>query len=348
MKIAGTRKDETKNKGAPTSSLAKRLGVFSKSYTISPIIVAVGILLAALFPYSLGPRNQNVLNQYTIYFVWIVLAESWNLIGGYGGLINLGLVSFFALGCVITSLCLTIGISLIGAMVISGLGGVLFALVLIPTFRLRSDYFAIATLVIPIALKPLVEFVKGKSSFDVPFSVVFDPTQFYFVGLGMTALTIFGIWFLMRSRVGLALRGIGDDEYAAETVGVNVLLFKTVALLASGFVASVAGSYYLALIGAVNSQIFQNLTFSLFPIFMVIIGGLATFEGPIVGALLFSGISYGVVSYFQGSTLEVLIFSVIIMVVAVFLPKGIVPTLLKLGKRLRKKGGKSEEPVPMT
>jgi len=272
-----------------------------------------------------------------IYLVWITLAESWNLLGGYAGLINLGIGAFFSMGCVVSSVLLNLGVSIIPAMLVAGLVGAILALALTPTFRLRSDYFAIGTLVIPFLLKPLVEYFAKKSNFDVPIGIVLNPTLFYYTGLGMCGITIFGILLLMRSRIGMALRGIGDDEYASSALGVNVLMFKTITLVVSGFIASVAGAYYLGIIGAVNTTIFDNLSFSLFPAFMVIIGGIGTFEGPILGAILFSAVSYGAVVYFQGTSFEVLVFSIMIMFVAVVLPKGIIPTLRKYISRRKRK-----------
>ena len=134
----------------------------------------------------------------------------------------------------------------------------------------------------------------------------------------------------------MALRGVGDDGYASSTLGVNVFLFKTIALVGSGIITAIAGSYYLGYILAVNTSIFLNLTFSLYPIFMVIIGGIGTFEGPIIGALLFSGITYEVNTYFPSSDIEVLIFSIVIMAVAVLLPKGFAPSIKRFVSSMRR------------
>jgi branched-chain amino acid transport system permease protein len=327
-------------KNKPNSPVKKErmfgLGLFKSSHNVSAWITLVGLLLAGVAPLLTGTGNESILSQYVIYLVWITLAESWNLIGGYAGLINLGIGAFFSMGCVVASVLVNAGMSFVPAMLLSGFVGAILALALTPTFRLRSDYFAIGSLVIPFLLKPLVEFVSRKSSFDVPTGFVLNPAFLYYVGLGMCGLTIFGILLLMRSRIGMGLRAIGDDEFASSALGVNVLVFKMITLVISGFIASVAGAYYLGIIGAVNTTIFDNLSFSLFPAFMVIIGGIGTFEGPVVGAILFSVVSYGAVVYFQGTSFEVLVFSIMIMVVAVVLPKGIIPTLRKyLSKRKR-------------
>ncbi|HXQ92318.1 MAG TPA: branched-chain amino acid ABC transporter permease [Nitrososphaerales archaeon] len=333
-----TNSSEKTKSGSPALKLRMfGLGLFKSSHNNSAWVTLLGLVLAGLVPFFVGASNQNALGQYVIYLVWITLAESWNLLGGYAGLINLGIGAFFSMGCVVSSVLLNLGVSIIPAMLVAGLVGAILALALTPTFRLRSDYFAIGTLVIPFLLKPLVEYFAKKSNFDVPIGIVLNPTLFYYTGLGMCGITIFGILLLMRSRIGMALRGIGDDEYASSALGVNVLMFKTITLVVSGFIASVAGAYYLGIIGAVNTTIFDNLSFSLFPAFMVIIGGIGTFEGPILGAILFSAVSYGAVVYFQGTSFEVLVFSIMIMFVAVVLPKGIIPTLRKYISRRKRK-----------
>ncbi len=343
MKNLGQESETTSGKRTKGGSFGLRsFGMFKNSYKSSPVIALVFVVLAGLLPLSVGSHNQTSLFQYVIYLFWITLAESWNLIGGYANLINLGMGAFFGLGAIVTSVLLVVGIPFYPTMLIAGTVGIGLALALTPTFRLKSDYFAIGSLVIPFVLKPIVEYLAKKTSFDVPFSVVLNPTAFYYAGLLMTGFAIFGIFFLMRSRIGLALRSIGDDEVAAASAGVNVLRYKLIALIVSGFIASVAGSYYLGILGAVNTSIFDNLSFSLFPAFMVIIGGIGTFEGPIAGSLLFSAVSFGAVTYFQGSNFEVLVFSIMIMVVAVLLPKGIVPTAGKLYKRIASRKSASD------
>ena len=318
------------------------LGLFRNSHNLSPFVSLVLLVIAGFAPIAFGANNQQALLQYVVYLVWITLAESWNLIGGYANLINLGMGAFFGLGAVLTSTLLVAGLPFIPAMLVSGVAGAVLALFLTPTFRLRSDYFAIGSLVIPFVLKPIVEYLAKRTAFDLPVGFVIDPTQFYYIGLAMTGFTIFGIFFLMRSPIGMALRGIGDDELASASTGVNVLLYKMIALVVSGFVAAVAGSYYLGILGAVNTSIFDDLTFSLFPAFMVIIGGVGTFEGPIVGSLLFSAVSFGAVVYFQGSSFEILVFSIMIMIVAVVLPKGIIPTIRALIRRYKQRRLHSE------
>lgn len=332
------------------NSTSRRLGVLQrlgiKPSSFSPIVILLGILVAGLIPIINGGSYDSILGEFVVYFMWITLAESWNMVGGYARLLNLGLVAFFSLGAIVCGIAFSAGMSVIPAMLIAGISGALLALALIPTFRLRTEYFAIGTLVIAVIIKPLVEYFTNKESFSVPASQVMPRVDFYYLGLGMTAVAIFGTLLIMRSRVGIALRSMGDDESASASLGVNVLLYKTIALVVSGFIAGVAGAFYLQFIGSASTTLFEDLTYSLFPIFMVIIGGSGTFEGPIVGGLIFSVIEYYSPTLFANSTADVLVFSIVIMAVAVLLPQGIVPSITKATERLRKSVNKIEPRTP--
>lgn len=333
--MAAPRRSRRRAMGPQSLASSSKYAIKLRRYPLSLLVILAGLLVAGVYPITLPSRSLNSLNLYTIYFVWIILAESWNLAGGYAGLLNLGLVAFFALGGVVASLALATGLPFIVAVVLAGIAGSLAGLALTPTFRLKSFYFAMATLVIPLIVKPIVEFSTNRTDFGVPESAISGSVALYYLGFAMAGLTIFGVYFLVRSRVGIALRAIGDDEIGSGSIGINVLYYKMIALVISGFVASTAGAYYLQIIGTVNTTLFLDLNFSLFPIFMVIIGGLATFEGPIVGAIIFSLITYWLTSDFPGSTLDTLVLSLMIIVVAVFVPRGILPSMRRLLSRRR-------------
>lgn len=294
------------------------------------------ILFALLFvlflfalPYFLKSKS-DYLAGYSIYFVWIILAESWNLMGGYAALFNLGLVAFFGLGAVVSGVITPLGVPFALALFISGLFGSVFALLLSPTFRLRSFYFAISTLVLPLIVKPVIEIILNSSAFSVPSNSVLVSINLYYYGLLATTLTVSTVYFVLKTRIGIALKAIGDDETVASSLGINPFKYKNIAFLISGFFASLAGGFYLQIVGTVSTTIFENLEFSLFPIFMVIIGGSGTFEGPLLGAVFFGIIDYYVTTLLPGTTVNDFILSLSIIVISLFLPNGIAPYLKKL------------------
>jgi branched-chain amino acid transport system permease protein len=326
--------EDDQQKSSPYLRQFSKFGLLTRNHALSPTIVLIGLLLTGLYP-LVSRASPTSLLEYTPYFMWIILAESWNLSGGYAGLLNLGLVGFFVLGAFVTGFEMSMGFTLLPALILAGIVGAILGFTLIPTLRLRSDYFAIGTLVVPFMLKPVVEVVFPRSTFFTPPSEILNPVQLYYLGLILAAITIFGIYLMMQSRIGIALRAIGDQELASSSLGINTMLYKTIALGLSGFLAAVAGGYFIQSI-SINSTYFENLQYSLFPIFMVIIGGIGTFEGPIAGAVLFSVINYALNNSFPGTSYDILLFSIVIMFVAVLVPKGIVPSIIK---GFRKIGG---------
>lgn len=282
----------------------------------------VGALVAAAVPLA-GGFDLRVLGAFAIYFVWVTLAVSWNVAGGFAGLLNLGLVAFFGAGAVVGGVAMESGLPPAAAVLLSALAGALIAVCLTPTFRLKSFYFALGTFIVPYMVKPLVEVSSGAAVFRVPAAEILSPGELYYAGLGLAVFAVASVFLLMRSKAGFALRAIGNDEAASSAVGVNVNLYKAAALVVSGALASLAGVYYLEIAGTADTTIFQNLNFSLLPLFMVIIGGTGTLDGPVIGALIFSALSYFVTSQFPGSTLDVFVLSVAVIGVAMLRPRGL-------------------------
>lgn len=294
----------------------------------APAVTALGVAVAALVP-QLGGFDPRILGALAIYFVWITLAVSWNLVGGFAGLLNLGLVAFFGLGAMVGTACLQAGYPAVVVTVFAGMSGAALAAFLVPTFRLKGLYFAVGTFVVPYMVKPLVEVLGGGSVYKVPEGRILSPIDMYYSGLGLAALALFGVYFVMKSKAGLALRALGNDEAVAESVGVDAALYKATALVVSGFMVAVAGLYYAEIGGTVETTLFQNITFSLLPVFMVVIGGIGTYEGPVVGALIFCALNYYVTSQFPGSTLDTFVLSLSIVAFAVFRPRGVVSGLAR-------------------
>ncbi len=208
---------------------------------------------------------------------------------------------------------------------LSGAAGAILAAFLIPTFRLKGLYFAVGSFVVPYMVKPLVEVLGGSSAFRVPAAEILSPSDLYYTGLALALAVVFVVYLVMKSKLGLALRTLGDDEVAAASIGANVVLYKAMALMISGCIAAIAGLYYAEIAGTAETTVFQNLAFSLLPVFMVVIGGAGSLEGPIIGALLFSGLNYFVTSQFPGSTFDTFVLSLSIVAVALYRPRGLVP-----------------------
>lgn len=286
-------------------------------------IFGSGILVAALLP-GLQSFDPRALAAFAIYFVWISLAVSWNFAGGIARLLNLGLVAFFGLGAVVGTVGLRAGYPAPLVVLLAGISGVVLAVVLIPTFRLKGLYFAAATFVVPYMIKPLVEVFTGNSTFSMPAGDILSPEGLYYAGIALVMSSVIAVSIVTRSKVGLALRALGNDELASSSLGVDVALYKAIALIMSGLFAAVAGLYYAEVEVTTESTMFLNVGLSLLPVFMVVIGGIGTSTGPIAGALIYSGLNYFVTSQLPGSTFDTFVLSLAIVGIAMFRPRGLV------------------------
>ena len=256
------------------------------------------IVLLAFAPFTLGENSLNNLIQ--LYFL-VVLAVMWNALAGYGGLVSVGQQAFIGIGAyavVFFSLQHSLNpylSMLLATFVGAGISIPVAAVVL----WLRGGAFAIGTWVVAevfailVSLDPNPAIGGGTgTSALIPFTV-YTPTQrlhyTYWAALGTAAVVLASVFLLLRSRLGAALQAIRDDEGAAASVGVRVLLGKGVLFVLAGAGCAAAGALILAWqlsIEPLGPDSIFGVNWSAKMIFMVLVGGIGTFEGPIVGAII--------------------------------------------------------------
>ena len=310
-------------------------------------IVVVAVL--ALLPFLPGAVDAYYFSFLFFVFLYAVMAQSWNLVAGYGGQISLGSHAFFGLGAYTTAI-LWSGNHLWGSLYdshpniyyfdpvtmllggfVAALAAVLIGLPLLS--KLHGDYFALGTLGFGEIVK--VIFVNGGDFTGGAFGIVAPASSFdtlrphYWVGLGLMVATALAIHALMRSRYGLALIAVRDDEMAASANGIDTLKVKVAAFAGSAFIAGVAGSLYTFYIFHVGPDSVFDLDWMLLPLMMTVVGGTGTLLGPILGAL----VMYAV---FDLARIVVpdyhpVISGLTIILAMLFLPKG----LMRVGKRLK-------------
>ncbi len=240
---------------------------------------------------------DSVLRTLIGFFTLLALAQMWNLLAGYAGLVSIGQQAYIGIGAYGLLLCAdTFHINVFVSVL---LGGLVAALVSIPTaalaFRLRGGYFAIGTWVIAEVYRLVVTNVTqlgGGSGISLTAASTIDrATRLYVTywlamacGVGAVALT----WLLLRRRLGLALTSIRDSETAAEALGVNAFRVKftvyVIAALGCGLTGAVI---YLNLLRLQPDATF-SVNWTAFMIFAVVIGGVGSIEGPIIGAVVFT------------------------------------------------------------
>lgn len=286
--------------------------------------IAVALLLFAV-PQVL---DANVVQQLTSLLIFLILAVMWNALAGYAGLVSVGQQAFIGFGAYGTIFLTQHGVAPYLAVVLAALGSALLAAVLSPlVLRLRAGQFAVGTWVVAEAIALLVvldQGLGGGTGISLRGLNVYAPEVrrafTYWLTLGFAVVLLGLLFLLLRHRTGAALQAIRDDEEAAASLGVRVGPLKFLLYVLAGFGCGAAGALTLANTLFIQAQSIFGVQWSAYMIFMVLVGGLGTFEGPIIGAVVFFVIQYQFADlgawYLIGLGLVAIAF-------ALFLPRGL-------------------------
>ncbi|GAA5056301.1 branched-chain amino acid transport system permease protein [Thermocatellispora tengchongensis] len=262
--------------------------------------------------------------------MYIALAEGWNLLGGYAGYLNFGTVIFLGIGAYTTAIAVTgTGVNALvtiplAALVAAGVS----VLIGIPGFRLRGDYFAVATFVLTLAARELanvLEITGGSVGLFLPpvaDSLGASTRLFFFLFLALAAVSVAICWVSERTRWFSALVAVREDEDAAEVLGVPTLRLKVVALAVGAAIAGAAGSLYAAQSLYIEPTGTFDFRVSLAVVVAVILGGKGTWYGPVAGAVLTQLLATQLFVRLQG-VWDQLIFGLLLIAVALLAPRGI-------------------------
>lgn len=285
-------------------------------------LIALLLLTLALLP-VVGTR-ENVINLALLVFLSVSLASSWNILGGYAGQINLGHAAFFGLGSLSTRLLWMAGWPLIPSLLVGGCVAVVFALLIgIPAFRLRGVYFAIGTLALAQILHITVGNVFSQiTSLPARELAAYQLAPRYYLLLGLATLTTGTAWALSKSRAGLGIMAVREDEDAAESLGVGALKHKLLALSLSAFLAGLAGGAFAFYHVGYYPQLPFSPEWTFDSMMMVYIGGAGTIVGPVVGAVFFVVVRE--LLALKVADLHLIVFGTLFILVVLFLPGGFV------------------------
>jgi len=268
----------------------------------------------------------------------LVLALSFDIVGGYTGYINLGHAAFFGIGAYAFGICVRAGVSVLLAGGAAVLVTALFAaLISYPFFRLRGPYYALATFGLLKLCEELALTLSGLTGGSGGLSVVWPEnlTLSYFLNLGLAACTFLIVWLVSRSRFGLGLVSVREDEQVARTFGVSVSWYKCAALVVSALPAAVLGPIYLSDRLYINPGEMFGLEIALMPITMAILGGSGLLIGPVVGVVFLSLVQE--VLWTQLGVLRLASLGLVLALVGLFMPGGLV-RLPPVYARLRRWG----------
>jgi len=303
----------------------------TRSSHIGVVVIVTALVVLALAPFWGDRQTLRLLAEM---LTFVALASLWNLLAGYAGLVSVGQQAFVGLGgYVLFALAMLLDVHPVAAILIAGPIG---ALVAIPVaaliFRLRGAYFAIGTWVIAEVFRLLASQISalgGGSGISLPASVVIAmaPTrqarefEMYWLALTLTVVVLGAIVALLRSRHGLALTAIRDNELTAQSNGIDVWRIKFIVYVLTAFGTAMIG----ALIFLQKLRISPDTAFSVndwtaFVIFITVIGGIGKIEGPIIGTIIFFLLRQTLADL---GSLYLLLMGAVAIVVMLWAPRGL-------------------------
>lgn len=295
-------------------------------------------LIAFAIAFLLIVPKLPISNPFIFYMLfWITMASSFNIIYGFVGYLPFGYVMFYGVGTYITAILwsrLQIPIPL--CILVSGVAGVILSILFAPTLRLKGIYFAIVNFSCAMVLRIVVSNLPVKwtgGSFGITLSHAYRPIISYYFMFFVMLLSVSVSLLLFRSRLGIALRCIRDDEAAASTLGINVGLCRLKAWILAALFPSLAGGIEAWYTAIVDPDTSFNMMITTKAIVYSMFGGLGTVAGPILGSVFM----YSLDDYIWGTfpLLNLLVLGIMIVFLILFLPRGIVGSATRKWPRLR-------------
>src|SRR4030066_911316 len=305
-------------------------------------VPAFALFLIALTPFLIS--NSYIINVLIITMLFAVLSGAWNILGGYTGQFSMGHAAFFGIAAYTSTILFRdwgispwIGMFIgFGISMVIGLStGVLF-------FRLKGPYFTFVTIAFAETLRilfiNLTPLTGGANGLNLPFlgnsPINFQfsgRTPFYMIMLLLLVSVIFFTYKIRNSRTGLRFIAIREDEKAAQSLGINVLNYKLLALTASVFFVSIAGTFYAQFMLFIDPESTMSLNLSLLIALPAIIGGSGSILGPILGSFLLRPIAEITRAFLGGSYAgaSLLIYGIILILTLLYLPNGITDKIAK-------------------
>jgi branched-chain amino acid transport system permease protein len=310
------------------------------------VLVSILVLLALAYPFlTTGVPVYQRLGALVL--LYAIGASAWNIVGGYAGQVSIGHAVFFGVGAYSAVLAYTyLGLPPIAGLPFGVLVSVLIAAVIgVPTVRLAGHYFSMATIAVAELARVMTTTseslggAQGLSGPTVPRTVLdlsfTSAMPYYYIFLLVLAGVLFLTWRMETSRMGFYLRAIKDNERAARSLGVRAGRYKLAAFMLSAALTSIAGGLYLTMFGFIDPDSGLGILVSVKMLIMSALGGAGLLFGPLIGAAILvplEEISNSLLGG-KGAGLTFVVYGAIIMIIARFLPGGLLGLLTTLFKR---------------
>ena len=292
----------------------------------SALLLAVIAALAVLPTLGL-PRTW--LLYIFLFFIHLTLANMWNLLSGYCGLISLCQPAFVGLGGYTLVICtwsdLPVYLGIVGGAIVAALFA---ALISTAVFRLRGIYFAIGTLVVPEALRvifllwrPVGEQIHGKGAgYMIKGLDSVSMTHIYWLAILIGIASIFIMRLILSSKMGMGLAAIRDNDETAASVGIHIFKLKLFAFVISALVTAIAGTVFFMFQGYISPSAGFSMKWTMTLILATVIGGISTEEGPIIGTAIIIFLHFLLARY---AGISLIIQGVLLVIIMSLVPQGI-------------------------
>lgn len=307
------------------------------------LLLPVLLLLLLIIPVTgLSTYMMHIL---ILVIMWSVIGMAWNLLGGYCGQVSFGHAAFFGVGAYTSGLLHSkLGLSPWWGLPLSIVFTVLFALILgFIVLRLRGPFFALATLasgeIMRVISENWVNLTGGTVGILIKERTWVEKTWYYYIILLIAVVTFYVVKKIIESKLGYYFVAIREDQDAAESLGINTTLYKTLALCVSAGLTGMAGSFYTNYMGYIDPHVaFALHDISIITIMIVMVGGVATYLGPFIGALIMVLLAEFIRSMPGLGAAHQTLFGILLVVIIIFLPNGVVGDFKKFKKLFIKVG----------
>lgn len=306
------------------------------------ILLALGLIVAVALPFAVP--NNSWLVIATLGAIWLTLNQSWNLVLGFSGVWHFGQLAVYAIGAYVAAL-LSLHTSLPApvSIVLGGLGALVVSVLLsLPALRLRGIYVALMTFGFGEVVRLLIisdqtRFTGGSYGlsgyagfgFSGLDGVAKDRAS-YWIAIGVAVVTGIALFLVVRSPLGSALVALRDNPPLAAARGINPRTYQMVVFGLSGFFAGVAGALYAYVFGVVSPSLMGLAPMTLL-VTMLVVGGLGTWTGPIVGTVIMTFVQAQLQSW---PDVRLIVLGLVLLLMVVAVPRGLVPVLSSLRRRL--------------
>ncbi|GAM07805.1 high-affinity branched-chain amino acid transport system permease protein BraE [Geobacter sp. OR-1] len=302
--------------------------------------LAPALIIAALAMLPLIGLNTYLLHILIITIMWSIIGMAWNLLGGFCGQVSFGHAAFFGVGAYTSGILYhKLGLSAWWGMPVSIVVVALFALVIgFICLRLRGPFFALGTLAVGVILRITAENLTGITEGNLGIMIRertwVDKTWYFYIILTLAVLVFILIKKIIGSKLGYYFVAIREDQDAAESLGIDTTFYKTIALCLSAVITGLAGAFYTSYMGYIDPKVvFALHDISIVVIMVVMVGGVATYWGPIIGSAIMVLLAELIRSIPKLGAAHLTLFGLLLIVIIIFLPNGIIGDIPKL-KRL--------------